>query len=377
MNLMTFEAKKFFRSRKNIAMFIASLFIVTGNYILITIYDNTEVEKNFYSVNAGELSNSISELESVAKNQPEAKKALEITKKEYEIVNHQVLAIEQKDWKTFLNEQVEYDKLQLQGMQQGTVPLEEQQIRDIHKNIALNSYLAAHDLKPEIAGVNKMGFNYTYHLLKLLMPFIGTLFVIILAIDVLNSEKINKSRDFINTLPFSKTRILHAKMATYIIYVSILLLFVVILAFVVGSIFSGAGSWNYPIAYQGISPEEVTIVSVSIYIMKYLALMLILIIFLIFLMTFISLFIQNDFIVLIVGLVVVLLPYSLSVYSSLVSGNMALFPVFYFNFTDILSGKALLANANLTFKNAILCLSLYSLLLYMLIFGTVRFKQRI
>ncbi|MBC1500472.1 ABC transporter permease subunit [Listeria weihenstephanensis] len=376
-NLIRFESKKFLASKKNIAIIVFSFLMVIGNYSLITFFDDNMMQRSFYEIQASDLANSVSELETIVQNEPAAKTALEITKKEADIVTSQVSAMNQDDWPVFLKKQIEYDKLQLKGMELGTIPLEEQQIRDLHKNIALNTYLYKNDLKPEIAGTEKQGINYAFSFLTTISPFILIALILLLVIDILNSEKWNGTRDFMNSLPYSKLKIIHSKLILYVGYAFLIILLMSLLSFIIATLFNGAGNFNYPVIFQGISPEQISISTISGWLPKYLFITLCIILFLTLLVTLISTLIQNDFIVLTVSLVILLVPSVLSLYVPLISTYSELFPVFYLNVKNLFSGDAALLNSNLVYTNALFCLIGYSLLTYLLLIFNLYRKKTI
>ncbi|MBC1886992.1 hypothetical protein HCA63_01380 [Listeria booriae] len=376
MNLLRFESKKFLTSRKNIALIILSAIIVVCNYLLITVFNDNAMQRSFYEMQASELSNSVAELESIVESEPAAKTALEITKQEAEIVSTQVTALNQEDWSLFLKKQIEYDKLQLKGMELGTIPLEESQIRDIHKNIAQNTYLYDNELKPEIAGTDKQGINYTFTFLKTISPFILLALIIFLTIDILNSEKTNGTRDFFNSLPYNKLSLLHSKIFIYLIYAFLLVFFMSILAFIIGSIFNGVGNFNYPVVFQGLSADQVFVFTISTWILKYLSLTFFVILFIILLITLISTIVQMDFIVLTATLIIILLPSVLNIYIPAIQSYSELLPASYLNFNSLFTGNTLLSNNNITYLNSLFCFLGYSIFLYLLsIFIVYRRKK--
>ncbi|MBC1474109.1 ABC transporter permease subunit [Listeria grandensis] len=376
MNLLAFESKKFLSTKKNIILMIFSLCLVVGNYLLITFFDDGAMQKNFYEMQASELANSVSELELIVKNEPAAKTALEITKKEADILNTQVNALRQENWQIFLKKQIEYDKLQLKGMDLGTIPLEESQIRDVHKAIALNTYLYENNLKPDIAGADKQGINYTYSFLATISPFILIALILLLTIDVLNSEKQHGTREFINTLPYSKWKIINTKIFIYIAYALLLIFSMGLLSFIIGTIFNGVGDFNYPLISQGISPEQLSILTISTWILKYLLFTFLLILLLTLLTTCISTLIYNDFIVLTISLILLFIPTVLSIYITAVQSHSEFFPIFYMNFNSLINGDTALLNSHLTYTNSLICFIVYSLVLYLiLIFNILRRKK--
>ncbi|MBC2196645.1 ABC transporter permease subunit [Listeria booriae] len=377
MNLLRFESKKFLTSRKNIALIILSAIIVVCNYLLITVFNDNAMQRSFYEMQASELSNSVAELESIVESEPAAKTALEITKQEAEIVSTQVTALNQEDWSLFLKKQIEYDKLQLKGMELGTIPLEESQIRDIHKNIAQNTYLYDNELKPEIAGTEKQGINYTFTFLKTISPFILLALIIFLTIDILNSEKTNGTRDFFNSLPYNKLSLLHSKIFIYLIYAFLLVFFMSILAFIIGSIFNGVGNFNYPVVFQGLSADQVSVFTISTWILKYLSLTFFVILFIILLITLISTIVQMDFIVLTATLIIILLPSVLNIYIPAIQSYSELLPASYLNFNSLFTGNTLLSNNNITYLNSLFCFLGYSIFLYLLSIFIVYRRKRI
>lgn len=377
MNLLRFESKKFLTSRKNIALIILSAIIVVCNYLLITLFNDNAMQRSFYEMQASELSNSVAELESIVESEPAAKTALEITKQEAEIVSTQVTALNQEDWSLFLKKQIEYDKLQLKGMELGTIPLEESQIRDIHKNIAQNTYLYDNELKPEIAGTEKQGINYTFTFLKTISPFILLALIIFLTIDILNSEKTNGTRDFFNSLPYNKLSLLHSKIFIYLIYAFLLVFFMSILAFIIGSIFNGVGNFNYPVVFQGLSADQISVFTISTWILKYLSLTFFVILFIILLITLISTIVQMDFIVLTATLIIILLPSVLNIYIPAIQSYSELLPASYLNFNSLFTGNTLLSNNNITYLNSLFCFLGYSIFLYLLSIFIVYRRKRI
>ncbi|MBC2176174.1 hypothetical protein HCB27_06090 [Listeria booriae] len=377
MNLLRFESKKFLTSRKNIALIILSAIIVVCNYLLITVFNDNAMQRSFYEMQASELSNSVAELESIVESESAAKTALEITKQEAEIVSTQVTALNQEDWSLFLKKQIEYDKLQLKGMELGTIPLEESQIRDIHKNIAQNTYLYDNELKPEIAGTEKQGINYTFTFLKTISPFILLALIIFLTIDILNSEKTNGTRDFFNSLPYNKLSLLHSKIFIYLIYAFLLVFFMSILAFIIGSIFNGVGNFNYPVVFQGLSADQVSVFTISTWILKYLSLTFFVILFIILLITLISTIVQMDFIVLTATLIIILLPSVLNIYIPAIQSYSELLPASYLNFNSLFTGNTLLSNNNITYLNSLFCFLGYSIFLYLLSIFIVYRRKRI
>lgn len=366
MNIYRFENKKFLVNKKNIIIILISVALVIGNYILITLYDRNKIEIEFYQTKKIDLEEAVASLEETVKNEPEARTALTMTKKEYAIINKQVLAIERDDWQEFLKNQIMYDKLQLSGASSGTVPLNEEEIRDYYKNIETNKYLYEHKLQPELSGINKQGINYVYSFYHMSSPFILTLLLLILLADVINSEKTKGNRDFLNSIPLNKFKILNIKLLTYISWAVCIIILMGLTAFFIALIMRGTGTLNYPIAYQSIVAEKVYVFSISLWIIKYLILSIFLIILIANIISFLSLLIYNELLALLTTVIMLVLPKGLNMYVPIIQSNSNLFPIFYVDFDKVLNGEAALVNHQLTFINGIICLSIYSLVFYSL-----------
>ena len=145
------------------------------------------------------------------------------------------------DWKGYLKDQIQNDEKTLQDS--STPP---SQKGYINKNLFMNKYLLANNIKPE----DQNAFNAVNYI-KAIFQLLGMIFLAVgLAIftsDMVAGEYTPATAKFLLTQPVSRSKVLSSKFITAVVSSILLICFVEIIAFVVVGLISGFGNMNYPV----------------------------------------------------------------------------------------------------------------------------------
>ncbi|MHC5280727.1 hypothetical protein ACYRFT_10730 [Listeria kieliensis] len=377
LNLLHFETLKFVRKKKTFVLLLLAISLPILNYILSGLFDTHETERADFAIQASEAENSAQQIEDISQNEPAAKQVAKQTKEEATILEQLVSDVSSNDWATFLKHQIAYDQLQLKGIEEGSAPLDAEELSRIHKQIKLNTYLEKHHLEPEISGADRYGINYTQQFLSVTTPFLMFVLVLFAVIDILNNEKKLKTRDFMNMVPTSKNKLIQIKLMLNALFALFLVIIVAFTSFLTGLIGKGSGTFHYPVLFQNPATDQIRVDTIGVWLLKYFGLALLFILLITLTAILISKISAGDVVNAMILLAILFLPSALGKYNSGFDKVLPFLPSSYLNIPSLLSGEALSQNAQLTFTNAIWSCSAFIILLYIVIFVITKIQKKI
>lgn len=377
LNLLHFETLKFIRKKKPLILLLLAVFLPIANYILSGLFDTHETERADFAIQASEAENSAQQIDDISQNEPAAKQAAKQTKKEATILEQLTSDVSSNDWSAFLKHQIAYDQLQLRGIEEGSIPMDIEDLSRIHKQIKLNTYLEKHHLEPEISGADRYGINYAHQFLSVTTPFLIFVLVLFAVIDILNNEKKLKTRDFMNMIPVSKSNLIQIKLILNALFAFFLVIITTITSFLTGLIGKGLGTFRYPVLFHNPATDQIHIDTIGVWFLKYFSLASLFILLITLTALLISKISTGDVVNALILLAIFFLPSALGKYNNGFDKIMPFLPSSYLNIPNLLSGEALSQNAQLTFTNGIWSCIVFILLFYIAIFVITKIQKKI
>lgn len=375
-DLILFENKKFLKRKKNIITFLFLIAVVFGLLFL-----NHSMSKALREGRIKEYQGDLISLKESLGFLPESNgenKALEQifedTYKEIELIEKQINAYQNRDWKTELSIQVERDQLFLEQLSRGNVIGGEPRVV-VNSRINLHQELITRNIEPVNDIYGTQGYNFVKSMLENIMGIIGLGIFLFIVSDIMSSDLEDGTIKLLFTQPLSRKKVVHAKYVVAVVNSIILIVLLSFIAFVVESIFSGTGNLHYPV--ELLKNEEIIFINLSTYFIQWFLLFIGVIFFAISVAFLISALTNNS--MLTVGLtiiILVILNLCVSQFRFLTSIAHIL-PTSYVNISSIISG--LLAsnseNSYLTFPCGLIVTLLFGCVNYFITLVLIKRKN--
>ncbi|WP_433958342.1 ABC transporter permease [Cytobacillus horneckiae] len=438
-NLITFEWRKIYRKGLLGQVCVLLLFLLAFGYFLIYqeakekevaylhMLENLEEKNDFLPILKEQLT-SYQEMKEAGESNPymdidwqvtETKKAITLIDEEVKRAKLAFSAYQKENWLPFYEYQLFVNRLNNQEFDTGIVIYD--RVRSIGKmsldaSIAEKQWLMEHNVRPVFTGefvttishhwsedkggqknweganrrVDSSGMFVLYLYFQHHFYFILMILCLFLVGGGVASEKGKKPPiQFLLTEPLTIRHLFHGKwfMATTVALISSIGIFTIVL--LIGTIFNRFGDWKYPIlVYDSTSlasTENYTghisqgmgfhFIPLGEYLIKCVVLYLIVLIFLITLAHFCSLFINNQFSVFSLLLIVTVAGYMVS--SEVLTKHAHLSPFTYLNVSKVINGEisTLINNPDITFLTGSVTL-LVSTIVLKIIGSIVLMKQK-
>lgn len=354
--LFNLEYKKFIKSKIIFFLFFI-LIVITIAILLISSFNNKELTLNEYKYEIHSLERALDSL-------PKTGVTEELRKSLLDDINKKVIqmkAFENEEWKKVLELQIELDRKLLENVSTGkavsTISNDE-----LNERIIINNEFINRNIKPK--NFENSGFYILYQFLDSIYGLFGVVVILIISGGILTKDFENGSIRFLLVQPIPRSSILNTKFSFSVLNSFIILLFLMVYTFILGSIIYGIGSGNYPFLIQDL--DNSYFINITELIFKSTILFILVIIFSIVLNFFFSVIFKNTLAALSATLILLLL--SSTAFNKVESLQKIahLVPVSYLDTFGIVNGDLsyTLGNSNITFFNGIIILLTFSLVLY-------------
>lgn len=414
-HLLRLELTKMKRSRYSLGLLLL-LLIAVGSYFFYTnqkemglkeaellILSNLEFNQDFYEQTKSEIETKGGTINFELQN------SLEVAERQYKAYQMMHEGIINKDWSLYLQGEImntswyeEAKKKELETVVKSylyTTPftvftgidqLRWMEERDIQPLFPSGSYswLSLYDEEFDDPMVEKFayenaekysasGFYFIYQAFGYGFGLVGLLFILFLFTDILTKEGFGRNGpiQMLRTQPIRRTIFWVSKGVTVIVGSLLVILLVALAGLGLGSLFNRLGDWDYPILIYG--PERTySFLTIAEFLGKGLGLFLLV---LALGFSFLFLFsVLTNRAVLAIGLTVAVLfiGQMLTEQSLLLTWSHWL-PFHYINVYPILNGEYAVVNENtlFTYRQAILSLSVSTLILLLTTFGAVKLRK--
>ncbi|MEH6989518.1 ABC transporter permease subunit [Cytobacillus firmus] len=365
MNLLIFEYKKILKRRKSIIIFLLLISLVC-----VLLFVNHRINKTIDASKAEEYGLKISSINDAVNSLPdndENNERLKNIEKEYKsevnLLEKQIVALKNGDWKEELKIQILIDKSHLESLKNGEA-IGGEPITVIESRIGLNEQLLSKGIKPINEKFATQGIYFLKTILNILMGFLGIFIIIFIVGDVLAVEFDKGTIKFLYTNPISKNTIINSKTIVALSISLFIILTVGFIAFLLGSVFWGIGSLNYPIPIY--KQEVITYMDIFQFLMLSAVLFFFVLVFFVCFVIFLSIITNSSLLAIsltiIISAVLFLGVNNFGYFASI----SHLLPFSYINTFKIIDGSAasLLNNSNLTLQFGIFVLLLSSILIH-------------
>lgn len=366
MNQISFEWLKILKTRSNFFGLIILLIIL---FLSVLTSPSNEVEESFridrINSNIETTRDAINNMEGV----PEASNALKHTEERLELMYDLRKAYESEDNRAITEAEHALEEKQLrdkiEGSLQGGFSLIEQK-----KLVVTKEYL----LENDIEGVNRLflqvpSINHFYNIFNQGVPS-NLIFMIISLIlaSAYTLEKRKKNIDFLNIVPQKLYRISFSKIFVTTTFALMVVIGSFGVTFLLNGMMYGIGNFDYPLAYS-IDGENVLIMNLSTFLLKTILLMIVFILFLSVLSFLISLFTGSILVNAIILIGIILTADSTLLDNDLIKSIAHTLPFSYVDPANVVqygSEYKPLANTSVNFKNGILCLGVYTIVIMLI-----------
>lgn len=376
MNEILFEFKKFLKDKKTFFFFLITLFLLIFwfmfNNAMDVMRDKESIKleeaflldnKNFLSILPNEVSQGKLSEEKMEMMSKEIEEDIDLLEKK-------IVALKNNDWKESLKTQIELDKRLLKGIKEGSIigPT----VEDLEPNILLNEYLLSKSIQPVDSLYPTEGFNFLNNVLKYVLSPLGIIFLILFIGDNLSKEFEHKSISLLLTQPNSRKNLIKSKWVVCYVMGICLVLFIMMVSFLLGTFINGMGTLQYPIEFG---------VNSSLTILENISKSIILFTFIYLFITILSLLLNTisensifTFVILILS--VTILPYVITNYP-FINSFAHLLPFTYLDTFNIVNGSLMqsLENNNITVKNGVFILFIYTIITYFITLFVIKRKE--
>lgn len=267
--LLSFELTKIYKSKLTYVIPLILLIGITLAYYIT--YSNFSTYKNetpaSLSLEIESIENSIQELGNIK----EAQTLKETLTEQKELTQQKLTAFVDSNWTELTKLEIATDKNLVALMESGNahIPVP---ISEIKKQIALNEEVLKKEVLPIDPGTEVEGIQFTSITIKLFFNLFGTFIFILITCKLFAQEIETGTFKFLTNQPISLKKIFYSKYFLSMSMSLLLTLSIIIVAFLIGLIFKGAGDFEYPIlittgqdAYQFISIMEFVVKSTILY----------------------------------------------------------------------------------------------------------------
>lgn len=263
----------------------------------------------------------------------------------------------EKKWTKKTTIQTNRLKLQQKYLDLGGEPWRSE--TNIAEQLARNQWLLERKVPVVELEIGQQGFYFVYYLLNHWMNFLIVIMIGLLFFDFLTSEYERKNYLFMAVQPVSQKRFFKRK---YIVALSIFiggLITLLVLGFVVASIFHGTGSLIYPVSiYQG---TAVKLIPLWLFLLKTISLQLLFISFTLSFLLLLSKWLKNALEVLGLFLVIMFVPILIEKLLPKIQAINAYLPFFYMDLSPKIAGGS--GNVSSSFLTQLAILISWNLIL--------------
>lgn len=259
--LLRFEFKKQFSSTKNRVVWLlllVTLLIFAGYNMTRDLSSNAQnTAYDSTSWNANLQLNLL--LQTYPKNPPEdAKKAMDLWRADATYAAQQRVFsrwVGADRWRDVVLANINRNENVLAGLREGYISGQSKteggvSEADLENNIALNTIFYDQDIKPLRTPYQMTGTNFLMRVLSDLMPYLAAVVVLLICSDSFTSEMDTGSFKFLLIQPYSRNRILAAKLISNLVTAIATVFITLAITFGIVSLFNGVGSFHYPIAFD-------------------------------------------------------------------------------------------------------------------------------
>jgi ABC-2 type transport system permease protein len=254
-NLFEFEVKKFVLRKKNMISIVAFI-LLTIVFILSS--DRLEIDKTKYQVTSNNytletLENSYQKSVGLMNSTNDAvqKKSLSdvvtIQLQQINTLKEKQISLQQGDWKKTLTLDIEFDKLVLQGLNNGSIQGENSQT--VKGRISKNELFLKNNMEPIFEDCSCKGLNLIIILFTNIVPLLSILFIFLLFGDSVSNELETGSIKLMLSQSVSRRKLFFIKLFSNIFLCLLLYIFIFGISFLICGFVKGFGSSNYPLTF--------------------------------------------------------------------------------------------------------------------------------
>ncbi|MED1563098.1 hypothetical protein AJ85_09935 [Alkalihalobacillus alcalophilus ATCC 27647 = CGMCC 1.3604] len=374
-HLIAFEVKKFAKRRKNlviISLLFISIFLI---FVLLNGLQSGETDTKImnYEHNISSIKQSLENLP--GDDTPELNSIRESYNEELDLLESQINAIRNDDWRKQLAIQIQLDENIIHDINSEKV-IGGEPVHIIEARIIQNQELINLDIEPVHPIIETEGIHFAKNIVGLTTSVLGFIIIIFIMGDTLSVEFERRTINLLLTQPISRSSLLLSKTLIAIIFPAIIICLICLLSIFLGVIFGGGmGALNYPLPYFSI--EEISVISISKQIIYSSTLFLFLIIFTVLLNNLIALLTDSN--IMSLGLsVIIAVSFNLAVTQyGLLSSIAHVLPFTYLNSSAVIDGTigVMTGNANVNFLTGLIILIAYSVIIYLFSLYLLNKKQ--
>lgn len=347
---------------------IPVLFFYTINLMYAHVFDPINELQN----NKQQLQQAITKMKQNTSDQSAAKlEALRSMKSDLSLLEQQIDAHQAGQWRDELAAQIRYDQATITEINNGSTT--GPSIVDTESQIKTDRWLLSKSIHPEINTYETKGINFTYRLIFYLFPL---LLVLLLTVLLANSSE--QSEIWANLYPVPLRRVFNARISASFIFGTVFVIGIFVVAFIIGSLIRGPGSFAYPIVIYN-SDQSRSLQPISLFLSECLILITCLVLFINILIQSLSLWIKNSFAVILIVVGCFFISTLPVLTNSVVSGVLQYVPFTFADVAHVVSGETAmnLHNPDITVFTGIATLLVASGLLYLISCLTLAKRQRI
>jgi len=364
LTLLKFEFRKMAKRNKNKIVLILSFLLVIFSLIVNNWMNN--------SINTSKAEQVKFELESINEallqlppNDSKAERIKNDYLEQQVLLNEKVEAINSGDWKRELELQIMLDEAFIDDHQNGRL-MGGDPLPVVKSRLAYNKELLRKNIEPAHDYYATQGYYFIKSIIRILSGMAGVILIVFLTGDILTNEFEKGNIKLLFSQPLSRITVLNAKFIVATLSSLILFLFINVFSFGLGSVFNGIGSSDYPVLIKNNGMSSFT--DLSRYLMDVSIFFIFIVIFIVSLSIFLSVLttgtlISTSLTIIITGLFIL----GVTTYGYF-PAIAHLLPFTYINTFEVVNGElpAKLDNAEITYQNGILVLSLFSIIIYSL-----------
>lgn len=366
-SILQFEWKKTWRNRrKNLIILVVISLVVClsfiANVMMEHLYNANEAESIEYTLDS--IDEVIKQL-TIEKDNPEISEINQGYLKEKNLLEQQLKAIRAGDWHTNLVTKIAYDEHILNLVYTGKL-IGGEPISMIENRLLLNQELLKRNIPPASPDYATSGFYNVKSVLGIFIGFIGIAIFLFLVGDTLSNEFEKGTIKLLFAEPVSRVSLINAKLIIAVTQVLFILLIIIILAFGIGTIFSGIGNYDYPILIQTYNGSE--FLDLWLFLIKSSLFYIFVITFILLLQFFFSILTKNNLLATGLTIIVSILFY-ISVTKYVFLAKVAhLLPFAYLHSFSIVDGTLAneIGNPNVTVSFGVASLTITALILYVI-----------
>jgi ABC-type transport system involved in multi-copper enzyme maturation permease subunit len=222
------------------------------------------------------------------------------------------------------------------------------------------------------------GLYYLYHFFGIFFGIIGAVTFLFLIGDIVTKEGFIRDGpiNLLRTQPIHRNKILVSKFITVMLLSFLVLLTIVLLSFMIGTIFDRFGDWEYPILIYG-EDRTFTFMTLGMFLLKSTGMFLLILLFCFSILFLFSILTKRVLITM--GLTLSVFVIGIRWSEELMTSSFAhLVPFHYFKVFDVISNEFALTmdNFNFSYMNGLISLGVSSLVILFITYGISIIQNR-